>query len=117
MILLLLYDTGVDYMHPDLNENMWKDGSGNYGWTFTPDLTAPNGGPATFTYQGATYTQDHGTHVAGIIGAVGNNSRGVTGLAQKCKIIPINVFYGLVYKGEVIFTTDTPDGRCNILCS
>ena len=108
-IVVAVCDTGVDYMHPDLNENMWKDGNGNYGWTFTPDLTAPNGDPATFTYQGVTYTEDHGTHVAGIIGAVGNNSRGVTGLAQKCKIIPINVFYGLVYKGEVIFTLDTPD--------
>jgi hypothetical protein len=31
----------------------------------------------------------HGTHVAGIVGAVGNNSKGIIGAAPKCKIMPI----------------------------
>lgn len=44
----------------------------------------------------------HGTHVAGIIGAVGNNGTGVSGLNWKVRILPVNVFsYNIMYRTQV----------------
>ena len=48
------------------------------GWNFPDNFNSP-------------YPDDHGTHVAGIIGAEGNNSRGVTGVTQ---LMSLDVFNG-----------------------
>lgn len=63
-------DTGVDYNHPDLSDNCKKaDGVDYYNMDYDP---MDDG--------------DHGTHVAGIIGAKGNNGIGVAGVAWNCRI-------------------------------
>lgn len=92
-VIVAVIDTGV-YAHPDLLANIWanagetdcndgidNDGNGKIddcrGWNF---------------YDGNNNTDDddgHGTHVAGIIGAVGNNSIGVSGVAWNVKIMPV----------------------------
>ena len=91
-VIVAVIDTGVDYNHIDLKQNIWinkleipengidDDGNGYvddvYGWNFVGDNNDPmddNG---------------HGTHVAGIIGAA-NNGIGVTGVAYNCKVMPI----------------------------
>ena len=41
-----------------------------------------------------TWRKDHGTQVAGIIGAVGDNNTNIAGLCWNTTIIPINIFYG-----------------------
>jgi len=82
-IVVAVVDTGVRYTHEDLAENMWRNpnpGSDNvaddvYGY----NAVAKNGNP--FDDNG------HGTHVAGIIGAVGNNNKGISGVAWKVKIM------------------------------
>jgi subtilisin family serine protease len=75
-------DSGIAYNHPDLAANMWlnddpvdgddNDGNGKiddrHGWDFVSEDAIP------LDYNG------HGTHVAGTIGAVGNNARGVPGV-------------------------------------
>lgn len=86
-------DEGIDYNHPDLAANVWtnpfdpvdgvdNDGNGKVddvrGWDF-------NGGDNT-VYDGTG--DDHGTHVAGTIGAVGGNGAGVAGMAWNVKLIP-----------------------------
>ena len=96
-ITVAVIDTGVDYNHPDLINNIWSnnneipnngiDDDGNNfiddvrGWDFVSNDNAPldpNG---------------HGTHVAGII-AASRNSFGVTGIAYDAKIMPLRVLGG-----------------------
>ncbi|MCX6809480.1 MAG: S8 family serine peptidase [Candidatus Berkelbacteria bacterium] len=80
-IVVAVIDTGVDYNHEDLKDNILKDQSGNIiGQNFTTDDTA-----AFMDNFG------HGTHVAGTIAAVGNNGVGVVGVAPEAKIMPVKV--------------------------
>lgn len=92
-VIIAVIDTGVDYNHIDLKNNMWRnpneipdngqddDGNGYiddvYGWDFAYGDNDPADG------------QSHGTHVAGIIAAQGNNSEGVTGVCWSAKIMAL----------------------------
>jgi beta propeller repeat protein len=70
-ITVAVLDTGVDYTHPDIAANIVP---GRNFITDTSDPMDDNG---------------HGTHVAGTIAAVGNNSLGVIGVAPQAKIMPL----------------------------
>lgn len=76
-IVVGVIDTGVDYNHPDLKDNMWKNSDGTHGY----NVIAGNRDP--FDDNG------HGTHVAGTIGAVGNNSLGVAGVSWNVRIMAL----------------------------
>ncbi|MET0595696.1 MAG: S8 family serine peptidase, partial [Polyangiaceae bacterium] len=94
-VLVGITDTGIDPTHVDLAANLYKnpgeipgngiddDGNGFVddvsGWNFV------NGNNAVNDLNG------HGTHVAGTIGAVGNNGIGVAGVNWKVSILPIKV--------------------------
>lgn len=95
-VLVGLIDTGIDYNHKDLKDNMWKnpneipgnnkDDDGNglvddvYGYDFADD----DSDPMDYHY--------HGTHCAGTIGGTGNNGEGVAGVNWKVKIMAIKFF-------------------------
>jgi subtilisin family serine protease len=101
-ITVAIIDSGVMIDHPDLKSNIWinpKEITGNNkdddrngfiddinGWDFVrdvPDITPKFSG--SFTESGIS----HGTMVSGIIGAVGDNARGVAGVTWKVKLMPL----------------------------
>ena len=73
-IIVAVIDSGVDYRHPDLKANMWSRG-GTHGYDFYDDDNDPMD------------EENHGTHVAGTIAAVGHNEVGVVGVAWKAQIM------------------------------
>ena len=86
-VIVCITDSGIDYNHPDLAANMWTN----------PGEVAANGvdddsngveddvhGYNAVDNNGEIMdTDSHGTHTAGIVGAVANNGVGITGIAQK----------------------------------
>lgn len=109
-IVVAVIDTGVDYNHPDLAANMFRnsldapgDGVDNdqngyvddhYGWDFYDDDNDPMD-------ETSSSQKGHGTHCAGIVGAVGNNGIGVVGASQKVTILPVR-FLGPKGDGSLI---------------
>jgi subtilisin family serine protease len=91
-VVVGIVDTGIDYNHPDLAGNVW---SAPAPFTVTlagRTITCPAG---THGYNAINRSCDpfddhsHGTHVAGTIGALGNNGTGVTGVNWLANIMAL----------------------------
>ena len=84
-------DTGLDYTHPDLAANVWSAPS---AFSVTIGGQVINCAMGTHGFNAITRTCDpmddngHGTSVAGVIAATAN-SIGVTGLCNRCRIMPV----------------------------
>ncbi|OGJ17903.1 hypothetical protein A3K73_04680 [Candidatus Pacearchaeota archaeon RBG_13_36_9] len=92
-IIVAVVDTGIDYTHEDLKDNMWKNQdeiAGNgidddkngfiddiYGWDFSNNDNDPKD------------DHGHGSHCSGTIAAVGNNAKGIIGMAPKARLIAV----------------------------
>jgi len=85
-VIVAVNDTGVDYNHEDLKDNILKNAAGAVvGFDFMDNDADPND-PDPVSSGGG-----HGTHCAGTIGARGNNAIGITGVCQRVKIMPVRV--------------------------
>ena len=78
-VRVAVVDSGIDMRHPDLAANLRTDGARN----FIPDVDGVVNPAAVDDANG------HGTHVAGTIGAVGDNALGVTGVNWAVGMVPV----------------------------
>jgi len=124
-VVVAIIDTGVNYNHEDLKQNIWinageipddgldNDGNGfiddTRGWDFVSvpandvasgeDPGPPDNDPMDFF--------GHGTHVAGIVGAEGNNGIGVTGVAWDVSLMVLRAGYKTSSNQGALPNTDT----------
>lgn len=100
-IIVAVSDTGVDYRHPDLRAQMWinaveqggkpgadDDNNGCVDDIYGCDFADKDGDPRPPWTSGG----EHGTHVAGIIGAIGNNGVGVVGVNWRVRLMALKGF-------------------------
>lgn len=103
-VIVAVIDAGVDITNPDLAENIWlnpreqtdgvdNDGNGLiddvHGWNFVKN----NGDvrPSATAGESSRIGLNHGSVIAGIIGAVGNNGTGGAGVNWRVKILPLKI--------------------------
>lgn len=89
-------DSGIQTDHEDLIDNMWVnngeiagDGIDNDGNGYTDDIYGWN---CSDSNGDVSYVSNHGVHVAGIISAVTDNSKGVASIARNAKIASLKIF-------------------------
>jgi len=111
-VIVAVIGTGVDVNHPDLKDNIWvnkaevpdneldDDGNGYiddiHGWNFGESNN-------NVTPEAEEYYEDiinHETQVAGVIAAVGNNGKGVSGVNWQCSIMALRL--GLAYYSDEV---------------
>ena len=101
-MVIAVIDSGVAFDHPDLKDNVWTnkneiadngldDDNNGYvddihGWDFVNQDNNPS------DYSKDLYGNGHGTHVAGIIAASGNNGLGTVGVMWHAKMMPLQIF-------------------------
>ena len=95
-VVIAVVDSGVDYTHPDLVDNIWvntgeipgdgldNDGNGVVDDVHGLDAANQDGDPLD--------NRGHGTHVAGILAAKGDNALGISGSGWVFKIMPVQIF-------------------------
>ena len=108
-VLVAVLDTGIAYYHPDLAANLWNnpgeicgDGIDNDGNGIVDDCYGANFGGFTPGDPWDDDTADsHGTHVAGIIGAAGNNGIGISGVNWAVRLMAVKFLHGPEGMGEL----------------
>lgn len=108
-VIIAIIDTGVEWDHPDLTANIWNntdedctngvdDDSNGYiddcrGYDFVNITSGCSDADCEDEDNNPMDNQGHGTHVAGIAGAVSNNNIGVAGVCWNCTIMPVRAGY------------------------
>ena len=116
-IVIAVFDTGIDYTHSDLRDNLWvnsgeipndgidNDGNGYiddyHGYDFAADESGNNSSEIMDLY-------GHGTHVSGILGATGDDGFGITGVNWNVSIMMLKVFRPSrqAYQSDIIEAID-----------
>jgi subtilisin family serine protease len=95
-VIVAVIDTGIDYLHEDLRDNIWvnekeipfngidDDGNGVVDDYMGYDFVSNDSDPFD--------DNEHGTHVAGIIGAKGNNEIGTVGVCWNVSLMALKAF-------------------------
>jgi len=124
-VTIAIIDSGVDYNHSDLDANIWHDpiysnpgydfvdiNTAEYianGFTLCPeeDYTVPDANPMDVL--------GHGTHCAGIAGAVTNNGIGIAGVSWNCRIMPVRSGFKIIYLSQVYGLLEFDDVALGII--
>ncbi|MBI2335973.1 MAG: S8 family serine peptidase [Deltaproteobacteria bacterium] len=94
-VIVAIIDSGIDPLHEDLQANVWvntletpNNGIDDEGDGFADDVLGYN-----FSSNDPNINDDngHGTLIAGIMGAVGNNDIGIAGLNWNCQLLVIKI--------------------------
>lgn len=109
-VVVAVIDTGIDTSHEDLQSNLWvntkevagdgKDNDDNgyiddvNGWDFLGNDNNPMD-------ETGAQNPGHGSHCAGIVGAVGNNEKGISGMNQVVSLMPLR-FLGADGSGDLM---------------
>jgi len=123
-VVVAILDTGVDYDHPDLADNMWHnagevengidDDHNGYiddilGWDFN--------GFSEYNY-GDNQPSDshgHGTHCAGIVAGVVNNALGIAGATPNARIMALGMIHDFTVVGGVRAITYAADNGADVI--
>lgn len=130
-VIVAVLDTGADLGHSDLAGQFWvnpheipgngldDDGNGKIddinGWRFSHDAD-----DAPYESNDVNDDHGHGTHVAGIISARGNNGQGIAGMAWGCQLMLVKILdnKGNGYNSEVanglVYATDNGARLANL---
>ncbi len=120
-VVVAVIDTGLDYNHEDIFSNAWTnlneianngiddDGNGYIDDRRGIDLSGDTNGTIIKDLNPIDFI-GHGTHVSGIIAAIGNNGKGIIGVAPKAKIMPVKIFpnaYDSVCAAAIKYAADS----------
>ena len=86
-VTVAVLDTGVNYNHEDLKDNIYTFPDGTHGWDFENNNAYPL--DTGYTKNGSLIY--HGSHCAGIIGMRGNNNFGSVGACHRIKVLPLRL--------------------------
>ena len=117
-IVVAVIDNGINLTHEDLAGNLWKNtaeipnnNTDDDGNGYTDDYDGWNAFNDTDNFS----NNEHGTHVSGTIGAIGNNNTGISGVNWNVKIMPIEgtsdiesivlAAYGYVLDARTLYNT------------
>jgi subtilisin family serine protease/subtilisin-like proprotein convertase family protein len=94
-VIVGIIDTGVDIDHPDLRNNIWTnpgeiagDGIDNDNNGYVDDVNGFDFGEFD---NNPRDLEGHGTAVAGMVGAVGNNGQGISGINWLVSLLPLKI--------------------------
>ncbi len=108
-LIVAVLDTGIAYTHPDLTANLWTNPGEICGNGIDDDANgivddcygANFGGLSPGNPWDDDTSDSHGTHLSGIIGAVGNNSIGVTGVNWRVRLMAVKFLHGPTGTGDL----------------
>ncbi len=111
--LVAVFDSGVDIHHPDLKSRIWTntaeipgDGLDNDRNGVVDDIHGASFAASTVSND-VSDSQGHGTAVAGIIGATGNNGVGIAGVNWATRILPLKVIQnGAALDSDILTAMD-----------